>query len=67
MKAQEPKRIEVQSEGKVYVFQLEILLRPEQLEQIRQQLIQQVKEGVVLLSPYIRLVETRPEDLGKEW
>lgn len=50
-------RIEIIDKDRVYIFQVNILLRPEHLESIRSQLKQQIQEGCVLLPPYLELVK----------
>ena len=52
-------RIEIKDKDKVYIFQVELLLRPADKEDIRQQLKKQIQEGCVLLPPYIKLL-TQP-------
>lgn len=51
------RRIVITDKGNTYIFQVNILLKPEHLEQIRSQLKQQIQEGYVLLPPYLELVK----------
>ena len=51
------RRIEITDKDRVYIFQVNILLRPDDLERVRRQLKQQIQEGCVLLPPYLELVK----------
>ncbi len=41
---------------KVYIFQVNVLLKQEDMQRVRQQLKKQIQEGCVVLMPYISLV-----------
>lgn len=50
------RRITITDKGRTYIFQVNIMLRPDHLEEIRRQLKQQIQEGCVLLPPYLELI-----------
>ena len=51
------KRIIITDKDKVYIFRVDILLRPDDLESVRRHLKQQIQEGCVLLPPWLELVK----------
>ena len=51
---------------KVYIFQLHKLLKPEDIQHIREQLKKQIQEGCVLLPAYISLVNTKSKEQQTE-
>lgn len=51
------RRIVITDEGHTYIFRVNVLLRPDHLEEIRRQLKQQIQEGCVLLPTYLELVK----------
>ena len=51
------RRIVITDKDNTYIFQVNILLRPDDIEKIRRQLKQQIQEGCVLLPPYLELVK----------
>ena len=50
------KKIIITDKERVYIFQVELLLKPEHLQEIRTSLQKQITEGCVLLPGYIRLL-----------
>ena len=53
-------KITIKQVGYTYVFQVETMLKPEQLHDLRQQLQTQIKEGCVVLPAYVRLASVQP-------
>lgn len=51
-------RIIINNRRKVYIFQVQTLIRPDDMQRIRQQLKKQIQEGCVLLPAYINLLGT---------
>lgn len=51
-------RIIINDRRKVYIFQVQTLIRPDDMQRIRQQLKKQIQEGCVLLPAYINLLVT---------
>ena len=51
-------RIIINDRRKVYIFQVQTLIRPDDMQRIRQQLKKQKQEGCVLLPAYINLLGT---------
>ena len=51
------RRIVITDKDHTYIFQVNILLKPSHMEQIRNQLKQQIQEGCVLLPLSIDLVK----------
>ena len=49
-------KITIKDKGKVYIFQVETMLKTEDMQKIREHLQKQITEGCVLLPPYIRLL-----------
>lgn len=53
-------KITIKQVGYTYVFQVETMLRPQHLEELRQQLRTQLKEGCVVLPANVRLASIQP-------
>lgn len=53
-------KITIKQVGYTYVFQVETMLRPQHLEELRQQLRTQLKEGCVVLPVNVRLASIQP-------
>ncbi len=53
-------KITIKQVGYTYVFQVETILRPQHLEELRQQLRTQLKEGCVVLPANVRLASIQP-------
>lgn len=51
------RQITITDKGRTYIFQVNILLKPCHMEQLRNQLKQQIQEGCVLLPPGVDLVK----------
>lgn len=51
------REIFITDKGRTYIFRVNTLLRPNDLERIREQLKQQIQEGCVLLPTYLELVK----------
>ena len=51
-------RIIINDRRKVYIFQVQTLIRPDDMQRIRQQLKKQIQEGCVSLPAYINLLGT---------
>lgn len=57
-------KITITEKDKVYIFQVDTVLKAEDMQHIRQQLKEQIEEGCVLLPWYVKLL---PEPRGKTW
>lgn len=53
-------KITIKQVGYTYVFQVETMLRPQHLEELRQKLRTQLKEGCVVLPANVRLASVQP-------
>lgn len=53
-------RLTIKQVGYTYVFQVDTVLKQQQLQELRQQIRQQLKEGCVVLPAYVRLVSAQP-------
>jgi len=51
------RRITITDKGRTYIFQVNALLKPSDMEKVRSQLKQQIQEGCVLLPPYLELIK----------
>lgn len=51
------RRIVITDKGRTYIFKLNVLLKPEHVKQVRNDLKQQIQEGCVLLPTYLELVK----------
>ena len=59
-------KITIKDKGKVYIFQVETMLKTEDMQKIREHLQKQITEGCVLLPPYIKLLNKRWGNIGKK-
>lgn len=53
-------RITIKQVGHTYVFQVDTLLKPQDLQELRQKIQRQLQEGCVVLPAHVRLVSAQP-------
>lgn len=59
-------RIIIKDRRKVYIFQVNTMLKEDGMKGLRQQLKEQIKEGCVLLPPYVNLLQEPQGKRGKK-
>lgn len=59
-------KITITEKDKVYIFQVDTVLKAEDMQRIRQQLKEQIEEGCVLLPGYVKLIPEPREKRGKK-
>ena len=61
------RRIVIKDKDRTYIFRVNMLLKPSDMELIRNQLKQQIKEGCVVLPAGVELVDVEARLLAKEY
>ena len=56
-KKMEGKKIVIERTGSVYIFQTNIIMNQEEWQKLRIEIMQQLKEGCVVLPAYVELVD----------
>ena len=66
-------RVVIKQVGYTYIFQISTMIHPEEQERMRQEIIKQMKEGIVFLNAAVKLISVEPrletfvEQQGKTW
>lgn len=66
-------KVVIKQVGYTYIFQISTMISPKEQERIREEIIQQMKEGIVFLLPAVKLISVEPhletfiEPQGKSW